>query len=149
MSDPLPGQGSPEPMERLVRAGLGAVVARLEELTERIERLEAAVIRLVGTAGPPLRPVPPPAAGPSQGPAPLRREPSSARPAAQPSVAPAPDEAAPPRIDETLIWGATPKGSKEARPTSTPEAFAASVEDEERRRSGLFRRRKEGEPPAR
>ena len=147
MSDPLPGQGSPEPMERLVRAGLGAVVARLEELTERIERLEAAVIRLVGSAGPPLRPVPPPPAAPSQGPAPLHREPSSARPAAQPSVAPAPAEAALPRIDETLIWGARPTGPKEAR--STPEAFAASVEEEEHRRSGLFRRRKEGEPPAR
>jgi len=132
-------------MERLVRAGLGAVVARLEELTERIERLESAVIRLVGTSGPPLRPVPPAATDPPLRPAPYQREPALARPSSRPSAPPVPPDAPPPRIDETLIWGQPSTDPKEPPPVSG--TFAASVEDEDHRRSGLFRRRKDAEPP--
>ena len=105
-----------EPFERLIRAGFGAVITRLEQLSERVELLEKALAELNGVAPPSLNSLGYHAPG---------QEPAGAQPLPGGEPAPIPPNvpvADPPNpnrhIDPALVWGSRPaeRPARVARP---------------------------------
>jgi hypothetical protein len=107
---PPPGEG--KPVERLIRAGFGAVITRLEQLSERVELLEKALADLNAAAPPSLNSL----GYHAPGPAPAGVQPlPGVEPAPIPPNVPVPDPPNPNRhIDPTLVWGSR-AGERPAR----------------------------------
>jgi len=147
MNDPYRRpQGPPESIDRMIRAGFGAVIGRLERLAERIDRLEAELGVLRERTGAP-RPT-----APRDGPP----EPPPPAPPAAPNRErePEPDPAT--HIDGSLIWG--PQDGERSGAASqpapappgiaVPDRFAAEVGERHDEGSGLsklLRRRRSEE----
>lgn len=136
MSEPefRPPSGAPDTVERLLRAGFGAVIGRLEQLSARVQHLEGEVASLRSAGANPN------SRGPHEDPSRAADPtPSTATDSVTTanSVVPAPGPSAPrdagvveptgpePRvrhIDETLVWGPSKGGRRVPGENRSPES---------------------------